>query len=75
MQLLSWHGKVLIYCECRTTMCETKKFLCELNAEDFSEHLVEKGVHDDVSALFKSNRISGKIFLQLSEDNLLETEC
>jgi len=52
-------------------MCETKEFLCELNAEDFSEHLVEKGVHEDASVI-KSNRISGKIFLQLLEDDLKE---
>ena len=53
-------------------MCDTKQFLCGLNAEELSEHLVEKGVHEDVSATFKSNRISGKVFLKLSDENLKE---
>ena len=53
-------------------MCDTKQFLCGLNVEELSEHLVEKGVHEDVSATFKSNRIGGKVFLKLPDENLKE---
>ena len=53
-------------------MRDTKLFFHGLNIEELSDHLVEKGVHEDMSATFKSNRISGKVFLKLSDENLKE---
>ena len=47
-------------------------FFCGLNVEELSDHLVEKGVHEDMFTTFKSNRISGKVFLKLSDENLKE---
>lgn len=43
-----------------------------LNCEEFSEFLEAQGAHGDIIASFSSNRISGEVFLNLSEDDLKE---
>ena len=53
-------------------MGELRDIIKDLNVDDFSEFLLEKGVHEEVASLFVSNRISGSIFLRLSEDDLKE---
>lgn len=53
-------------------MGDLRGVIKDLNVEDFSEFLLEKGVHEEVASLFVSNRISGSIFLKLSEGDLKE---
>jgi len=42
----------------------------KLDAREFADFLLERGVHEDAAAAFLSNRISGENFLSISEDDL-----
>ena len=42
----------------------------KLDAQEFADFLLERGVHEDAAAAFLSNRISGENFLSISEDDL-----
>ena len=53
-------------------MGELRDLIKELNREDFGDFLLEKGVDQEVASLFVSNRISGSVFLKLTEDELKE---
>lgn len=43
-----------------------------LNCEDLAHYLEAEGVHEDVISTFVSNRISGRTFLALSDEDLKE---
>ena len=43
-----------------------------LNCEDFGHFLEAKGVYEDVVSTFVNNRICGRTFLTLTEDDLKE---
>ena len=44
----------------------------DLNCEDLAHYLEAKGVHEDVVSTFVRNRICGRTFLALSEEDLKE---
>ena len=53
-------------------MAEFRDYINGLNLEDFGDFLLEKGIHEEVASLFISNRITGSVFLWLSEDDIKE---
>ena len=53
-------------------MAELGDTVKDLNVEDFGDFLLHKGVHEDVVSSFITNKISGILFLKLSEDDLKE---
>lgn len=53
-------------------MGELRDSIKDLNVEDFGDFLLQKGVHEDIASLFVNNRITGVLFLKLSEEDLKE---
>ena len=44
----------------------------DLSCHDLGEYLMAQGIHENVVAVFNDNRICGKIFMELGEDELRE---
>lgn len=44
----------------------------DLSCHDLGEYLKDRGIHEDVIAVFNANRICGEAFMELREDDLRE---
>lgn len=46
--------------------------ISDKSVTEFKEHLLERGVSEDVATHFEKNRVSGRAFMKLKEEDLKE---